>query len=98
MLEDNEKARQEESELAIAESTETVADEYDMTPSETTIADNSNFNDIDPTLKYDIIQLPSNGQCYRNKVDRVPVAFLTAYDENIITSPNLYKDGLVIDY
>jgi hypothetical protein len=26
------------------------------------------------------------------------VAYLTAYDENIITSPNLYKDGLVIDY
>jgi hypothetical protein len=23
---------------------------------------------------------------------------LTAYDENIITSPNLYRDGLVIDY
>ena len=37
-------------------------------------------------------------QCYRSKVDRVPVAYLTAYDENIITSPNLYKDGLVIDY
>lgn len=98
MLEENEKSRQDESELEIAESTETVADEYDMTPSETTIADNSNFNNIDPTLKYDIIQLPSNGQCYRNKIDRVPVAFLTAYDENIITSPNLYKDGLVIDY
>ena len=98
MLEDNEKARQEESELSIAESQDVVAEEYDMTPSETTIADNSNFNDIDPTLKYDIIQLPSNGQCYRNKIDRVPVAFLTAYDENIITSPNLYKDGLVIDY
>ena len=44
------------------------------------------------------LQLPSNGQCYRSKVDRVPVAYLTAYDENIITSPNLYKDGLVIDY
>ena len=83
-------------EVKIAETSSN--DEYDMTPSETTIADNSNFNDIDPTLKYDIIQLPSNGQCYRNKVDRVPVAFLTAYDENIITSPNLYKDGLVIDY
>ena len=98
MLNENEKTRQEDNELAIAESTETVIEEYDMTPSETTIADKANFNDIDPNLKYDIIQLPSNGQCYRNKVDRVPVAFLTAYDENIITSPNLYKDGLVIDY
>ncbi len=96
ILEENNKVMEEEKEIKIAETSSN--DEYDMTPSETTIADNSNFNDIDPTLKYDIIQLPSNGQCYRNKVDRVPVAFLTAYDENIITSPNLYKDGLVIDY
>lgn len=98
MLEDNEKARQEESELAMAESQDVVAEEYDMTPSNTTIATPSTFSDSDSTLQYDVIQLPSNGQCYRSKVDRVPVAYLTAYDENIITSPNLYKDGLVIDY
>ena len=96
ILEENNKVMEEEKEIKNVDISSN--DEYDMTPSETTIADNSNFNDIDPTLKYDIIQLPSNGQCYRNKVDRVPVAFLTAYDENIITSPNLYKDGLVIDY
>ena len=96
ILEENNKVMEEEKEIKNVEISSN--DEYDMTPSETTIADSSNFNDIDPTLKYDIIQLPSNGQCYRNKVDRVPVAFLTAYDENIITSPNLYKDGLVIDY
>ena len=86
ILEENNKVMEEEKEIKNVEISSN--DEYDMTPSETTIADNSNFNDIDPTLKYDIIQLPSNGQCYRNKVD----------DENIITSPNLYKDGLVIDY
>jgi hypothetical protein len=96
ILEENNKVMEEEKEIEIAETSSN--DEYDMTPSETTIADSANFNDIDPSLKYDIIQLPSNGQCYRSKVDRVPVAFLTAYDENIITSPNLYKDGLVIDY
>ena len=98
MLEDNEKARQEEKELMTAESQYNVAEEYDMTPSETTIANESTFSDSDTMLQYDVIQLPSNGQCYRSKVDRVPVAYLTAYDENIITSPNLYKDGLVIDY
>lgn len=98
MLEDNEKARQEESELSIAESQDVVAEEYDMTPSDTTIANPSTFSNSDSALQYDVIQLPSNGQCYRSKVDRVPVAYLTAYDENIITSPNLYKDGLVIDY
>ena len=70
----------------------------DLTPSETTIATETTFNDIDPSVQYDVIQLPSNGQCYRNKMDRLPVAYLTAYDENIIMSPNLYKDGLVIDF
>ena len=98
MLEDNEKARQEEKELMTAESQDNVAEEYDMTPSDTTIAKESTFSNSDAMLQYDVIQLPSNGQCYRSKVDRVPVAYLTAYDENIITSPNLYKDGLVIDY
>ena len=65
---------------------------------DTTSSDEKTFNDVDPSLQYDVIQLPSNGQCYKSKVDRVPVAYLTAYDENIITSPNLYKDGLVIDF
>lgn len=57
------------------------------------IADN-NSNTVDA---YDVIPLPSNGECYKNKVGRIPVAYLTAYDENLITSPNLYRDGLVID-
>lgn len=70
----------------------------DIHISDTTISDSSTFNDIDPTVQYDVIELPSNGECYKSKISRVPVAYLTAYDENIITSPNLYKDGLVIDY
>ena len=63
-----------------------------VNPSETT------FNNADANAQYDVISLPSNGECYKNKIGRVPVAYLTAYDENIITSPNLYRDGLVIDY
>ena len=59
---------------------------------------NTTFNNIDSTAQYDVISLPSNGECYKNKVGRIPVSYLTAYDENIITSPNLYRDGLVIDY
>jgi len=59
---------------------------------------NTTFNNVDSTAQYDVISLPSNGECYKNKIGRVPVAYLTAYDENIITSPNLYRDGLVIDY
>ena len=77
---------------------DTVEEEQVMSQSETVDSENTNFNDVDPSLQYDVIQLPSNGQCYKSKIDRVPVAYLTAYDENIITSPNLYKDGLVIDF
>lgn len=77
---------------------DTVNEEQVMSQSETVDSEKTNFNDVDPSLQYDVIQLPSNGQCYKSKIDRVPVAYLTAYDENIITSPNLYKDGLIIDF
>ena len=63
-----------------------------VNPTETT------FNNTDNFAQYDVISLPSNGECYKSKIGRVPVSYLTAYDENIITSPNLYRDGLVIDY
>ena len=52
----------------------------------------------DNKTAYDVIPLPSNGQCYPNKLSKVPVSFLTAYDENMIVSPNLYRDNLVLDY
>lgn len=84
------------SKLPAAESDEDLMDA--IVPSESTTVDDKAFNNVDQSLPYDIIQLPSNGQTYRNKVDRIPVAYLTAYDENMITSPNLYKDGLVIDF
>lgn len=64
----------------------------------TVVQEPTMYNTIDGTAQYDVIELPSNGQCYKGRVDRVPVGYLTAYDENIITSPNLYKDGLVIDF
>lgn len=47
---------------------------------------------------FDVIPLPSKGQCYPSKIDRIPVSFLTAYDENMLVSPNLYRDGTVLDY
>lgn len=100
ILEENEKNKQDLVESQIKEEIEQEASwsADDLVPSETTIATETTFNDIDPSIQYDVIQLPSNGQCYRNKMDRLPVAYLTAYDENIIMSPNLYKDGLVIDF
>lgn len=47
---------------------------------------------------YDVIPIPSNGECYKHKKAKVPVSYLTAYDENLIVSPNLYRDGTFIDY
>lgn len=49
-------------------------------------------------VQYDVISLPSNGECYENKISKLPVGYLTAHDENFITSPNLYRDGLIIDF
>ena len=48
-------------------------------------------------IQYDILPLPSNGECYPHKKNRIPVAYLTAADENIIASPNMYRDGKIID-
>lgn len=56
------------------------------------------ISDSDSNTQYDVISLPSNGECYKSKQKSVAVSFLTAYDENLITSPNLYKDGLIIDF
>ena len=55
------------------------------------------FSQIPDYVQYDVIPLPSNGECYPHHIGRVPVAYLTAYDENIISSPNMYRDGKVID-
>jgi hypothetical protein len=99
ILEENEKNKQDLAEKEIMESEAAAPSATDdLVPNETVVATETTFNDVDTASGYDVIQLPSNGQCYKNKLDRVPVAYLTAYDENIITSPNLYKDGLVIDF
>lgn len=50
------------------------------------------------TIKHDVIPLPSNGECYKNKIKSLSVAYLTASDEDLIMSPNLYNEGTVIDY
>lgn len=54
-------------------------------------------DESNPMASYDIIPLPSNGECYPNKQGRIAVSYLTAMDENIIVSPNLYRDNMVLD-
>jgi hypothetical protein len=44
-----------------------------------------------------VISLPSGGKFYKNKKDTIKVAYMTASDENILTSPNLLQNGKVLD-
>ncbi len=47
---------------------------------------------------YDMVKLPSGGECYPDKMKEIKVAHLVAYDENLILSPNLYRDGTFLDH
>lgn len=46
---------------------------------------------------HDVISLPSQGLYYKNKKSSVKVAYLTAADENVLTSPNLIQSGKVLE-
>ena len=41
---------------------------------------------IDPTISYDVVELPSRGIYYQNKKKSLRVAYLTASDENILSA------------
>ena len=84
MLEEEEKPKK----VKTPEPTETII-EKDYLP---------NKNAYNPSASFDVIPLPSGGECYAHKTGKLPVAYLTAYDENIIISPNLYNDNKVLDF
>ena len=48
-------------------------------------------------VPYDVLELPSQGLLYPNKKSSVKVEYLTAYDENVLTSPNILASGRLID-
>jgi hypothetical protein len=52
---------------------------------------------IDPTIAYDVVELPSKGIHYANNKKSVRVAYLTASDENILSSQNLLKTNTVVE-
>ena len=60
-----------------------------------------NFDDIPSYIQYDVLPLPSKGECYPIdsplRCGKIPVAYLTASDENLIASPNMYRDGKLLD-
>jgi hypothetical protein len=51
---------------------------------------------IDPTIAYDVVELPSRGIYYSSKRKSVRVAYLTAADENILSSPSFLNTNTVI--
>jgi hypothetical protein len=61
---------------------------------QTYIPSKGSYNDA----TFDVIPLPSKGEGYADKIAKMSVAYLTAYDENMIVSPNLYRDNLILDY
>jgi hypothetical protein len=52
---------------------------------------------IDPTISYDIVELPSRGIHYGNKKKSLRVSYLTASDENILSAQNLIASNMVVD-
>jgi hypothetical protein len=52
---------------------------------------------IDPTIAYDVVELPSRGIHYQSKKKSLRVAYLTAADENILSSSNLVANNMVTD-
>lgn len=60
--------------------------------------DNESLYEIDDfDIPHDLVPLPSKGLIYKNCKSKIPVAYLTASDEDLITSPNLYVNGKIID-
>lgn len=55
------------------------------------------FISDDMDVPHDLIPLPSKGLIYKNIKSKIPVSYLTASDEDYISSPNLYLDGKIID-
>lgn len=52
---------------------------------------------IDPTIAYDVVELPSRGIHYPSKKKSVRISYLTATDENILSSPNLIQSNGVVE-
>ena len=52
---------------------------------------------VDPTIAYDVVELPSRGIHYPNNKKSLRVAYLTAADENILSAQNLIQSNTVID-
>jgi hypothetical protein len=52
---------------------------------------------LDPNIAYDVVELPSRGIHYANNKKSVRVSYLTASDENVLSSPNLALTNSIFD-
>lgn len=93
-VKENEKIKDKEKEEKVFTD---VQKETKVSESKEDVSYDFDFSSIPDYVQYDVIPLPSNGECYSHHIGRVPVAYLTAADENIIASPNMYRDGKIID-
>lgn len=79
------------------EEDDVIYDETDVL-SENYNEENEDDDEIDDfNIPYDMVPIPSKGLIYKNVKPKIPVAYLTASDEDLITSPNLYVDGRITD-
>lgn len=53
------------------------------------------YGQMDFNLPHDVVKLPSGGIYYKPKKESLKVGYLTASDENLLMSPNIFNDGLV---
>ena len=53
------------------------------------------YGQMDFNLPHDIVSLPTKGVFYKPKKESLKVGYLTAMDENLLMSPNVFKDGIV---
>jgi hypothetical protein len=53
------------------------------------------YGQMDFNLPHDVVSLPSKGIFYKSKKESLKVGYLTAVDENLLTSPNIFKEGIV---
>ena len=56
----------------------------------------NNVQEVQLQAPFDVIPLPSKGLLYPGQQGNVKVEYMTAMDENILTSPNLIKKSSCI--
>lgn len=52
---------------------------------------------FDPSIQYDVVELPTKGIHYKNGKSSLRVAYLTASDENVLAAPNLVQTNQIIN-